>query len=53
MGKKTYTSKQRKHVEHLGSKGIGDTQIAEQTKVPYSVVQLITTSYWNQKMETK
>ncbi len=54
MGKhKTYTAKQRRHVEYLGSKGIGDTQITKETNVAYSVVQNITTSYWNNLMKLK
>lgn len=54
MGRhKSYTPKQTKHVEYLTSIGIVDSDIAEETDVPYNAVQQITTKYWKQKMKTK
>ena len=50
---KTYSNKQREHVEYLGSKGMSDALISKKTKVAYSVVQKIVTNYWEHKMKTK
>jgi hypothetical protein len=32
---------------------MGDTEIAKRTKLSCSVVQIITTKYWKQKMKLK
>ena len=47
---RTYTAEQRAEIEILGAKGVGDTEIARRTGVPFHIINPITTKYWHNKM---
>ena len=50
---RTYTAEQRAEIERLGAKGVGDTEIARRTGVPFHIINPITTKYWHNKMKNK